>query len=110
MGDFDIDTRVEGSGGRYRAHISREWEIWGPNGGYVAAIALRAAGRGAGVARPGAVSGPFPGRGGGGHGRGRGGRRTTSCSRTGRGRRTRSGTTSRGGRWTRSGRWSRRKS
>ena len=52
MGDFDIDTRVEGSGGRYRANISREWEIWGPNGGYVAAIALRAAGRGWGWQSP----------------------------------------------------------
>ena len=62
MGDFDIDTRVEGEGGRYRATISREWEIWGPNGGYVAAIALRAAGRESEIARPASFSGHFLGR------------------------------------------------
>ncbi len=52
MGDFEVDTRVDGGDGRYRAHISRDWEIWGPNGGYLAAIALRAAGREAKIARP----------------------------------------------------------
>ena len=62
MGDFEVDTRVEGSGGRYRANISRDWEIWGPNGGYVAAIALRAAGREASIARPASFSGHFLGR------------------------------------------------
>src|ERR1043165_1098450 len=44
-------TRVEGSGGTYEAHLSREWEIWGPNGGYLATIALRAAGRVAPIPR-----------------------------------------------------------
>ena len=45
MGDFEVDTRVAPlGGGRYRAHLDPDWEIWGPNGGYVAAIALRAAG------------------------------------------------------------------
>ncbi len=43
MGDFEIDTRVEGEKGRYKATLSRAWELWGPSGGYVAAIALRAA-------------------------------------------------------------------
>ena len=52
MGDFELDTRVEGSAGKYKAHISQDWEIWGPNGGYVAAIALRAAGMEAEVKRP----------------------------------------------------------
>jgi acyl-CoA thioesterase II len=52
MGDFERDTRLDGDGGRYRAALSRDWEIWGPNGGYVAAIALRAAGRLARVPRP----------------------------------------------------------
>lgn len=52
MGDFELDTRVRGADGRYRAQLSREWEIWGPNGGYTAAIALRAAGREAAIQRP----------------------------------------------------------
>jgi acyl-CoA thioesterase len=52
MGDLEIDTRVEGGDGRYRALVSRDWEIWGPNGGYMAAIALRAGGREAAIERP----------------------------------------------------------
>jgi acyl-CoA thioesterase len=52
VGDFSIDTAVEGADGRYRARLSREWEIWGPNGGYVAAIALRAAGAATTLRRP----------------------------------------------------------
>jgi acyl-CoA thioesterase II len=45
MGDLSVDTAVEPLGdGRFSARISREWEIWGPMGGYVAAVALRAAG------------------------------------------------------------------
>ena len=42
MGDLAADTAVAGSDGRYRATISGDWEIWGPMGGYVAAVALRA--------------------------------------------------------------------
>jgi hypothetical protein len=49
MGDFERDTRVEGGGGRYRATLSEDWRIWGPNGGYLAAIALRAVGREAAI-------------------------------------------------------------
>jgi acyl-CoA thioesterase-2 len=52
MASLDLDTRVEGSDGRYRAAISPEWEVWGPNGGYVAAIALRAAAAEARIPRP----------------------------------------------------------
>jgi acyl-CoA thioesterase II len=52
MGNFESDTRVEGGDGRYRAEILKAWDIWGPNGGYVAAIALRAAGAEARIARP----------------------------------------------------------
>jgi acyl-CoA thioesterase-2 len=52
VGDFAIDTAVEGDGGHYVAHLSRDWEIWGPNGGYTAAIALRAAGAAAALRRP----------------------------------------------------------
>jgi len=44
VGSLDRDTALEGSGGRFRAVLSDDWRIWGPNGGYVAAIALRAAG------------------------------------------------------------------
>src|SRR3954453_21850528 len=43
MGDFDLDTAVTGGDGRYTASLSPDWEIWGPNGGYVAAVGLRAA-------------------------------------------------------------------
>jgi len=44
MANFLADTAVERSApGRYRAALSPDWAVWGPNGGYVAAIALRAA-------------------------------------------------------------------
>jgi len=56
MGDLDLDTRLEGGDGRYRATLSQEWEIWGPNGGYLAVIALRAAGAEARVRRPAAFA------------------------------------------------------
>jgi acyl-CoA thioesterase len=52
MGDLDRDTRLEGGDGHYRATLSADWEVWGPNGGYVAAIALRAAGAEARLRRP----------------------------------------------------------
>jgi acyl-CoA thioesterase len=46
MADFLADTRVEGVSeepDRFHAELSPRWAVWGPNGGYVAAIALRAA-------------------------------------------------------------------
>jgi acyl-CoA thioesterase II len=43
VGDFAQDTEVSGADGRYRARLSSDWEIWGPCGGYVATVALRAA-------------------------------------------------------------------
>jgi acyl-CoA thioesterase-2 len=52
VGDFGIDTRVEGGQGRYTAKLSEDWRIWGPNGGYVATIALRAIGAEAAIKRP----------------------------------------------------------
>lgn len=61
MGDFAVDTQIEGGDGRYRAVLSRDWEIWGPNGGYVAAIALRAAGREAAIPRPSSFAAHFLG-------------------------------------------------
>lgn len=44
MGALQVDTAVREENGRLYADLSRDWEIWGPNGGYVSAIALRAAG------------------------------------------------------------------
>jgi acyl-CoA thioesterase-2 len=53
MGDVEADTAPEHLGdGRYRARVHEDWEIWGPCGGYVAAIALRAAGSESPFARP----------------------------------------------------------
>ena len=52
MGDLAADTAVDGRDGRYRARLSRAWEVWGPNGGYVAAIALRAAAAATPLHRP----------------------------------------------------------
>lgn len=53
-GDADLDraTSIEGEGGRYVSHLSKDWEIWGPNGGYLATFALRAAGAIAQIPQP----------------------------------------------------------
>ena len=45
MGALADDTAIRDEGGRLAATLSGDWEIWGPNGGYVSAIALRAAGK-----------------------------------------------------------------
>jgi acyl-CoA thioesterase II len=53
--DLEEATRVvpsDGDGGRLTATLSSAWEIWGPNGGYLAAIALRAAATQAQIAQP----------------------------------------------------------
>jgi acyl-CoA thioesterase len=53
MTSLEEDTRLEGGeGGRYGARLSKNWEIWGPNGGYLAALVLRAAGKVARIPRP----------------------------------------------------------
>jgi len=59
MGNLDADTRLGGGDGRYTTTLSRDWKIWGPNGGYVAAIALRAAGLESRFARPASFSCQF---------------------------------------------------
>lgn len=56
MGDLEVDTRVEPRGDGFTAQLSRDWEIWGPNGGYLAAIALRAAGAVSRFRRPASFS------------------------------------------------------
>lgn len=45
VGDLERDTEVRRQAdGTYEATVNGDWEIWGPMGGYIAAIALRAAG------------------------------------------------------------------
>src|SRR5688500_4469280 len=44
MGNMGTDTAVVGSDGKYTATFDRDWNIWGPNGGNVAAVGMRAAG------------------------------------------------------------------
>jgi acyl-CoA thioesterase len=61
VGDLAADTAVTGSVGRYQARLSRDWEIWGPNGGYIAAIALRAAGAHTAFGRPVSINGQYLG-------------------------------------------------
>jgi acyl-CoA thioesterase len=53
VGDVGRETAVvREDDGRYSAMVHRDWDIWGPCGGYVAAIALRAAGAESPFARP----------------------------------------------------------
>lgn len=53
MGDFAEQTELESLGdNRFRAMLYKDWMLWGPNGGYVSAIALRAAGAGTKFRRP----------------------------------------------------------
>lgn len=42
MGNLADDIVVKGADGRYQAEVTAEWDFWGPNGGYVAALGLRA--------------------------------------------------------------------
>src|SRR5512134_12811 len=59
MGDLSADTRIDGESGRYRAQLNEDWRVWGPNGGYLAALALRAAGAEARIPRPVAFAAHF---------------------------------------------------
>lgn len=64
MGDLAVDTAVEATGpSTFACELSPDWEIWGPNGGYLAAVALRAAGVASGRARPASINAQFVGAG-----------------------------------------------
>jgi acyl-CoA thioesterase II len=57
LGDLAVDTALAplaspGADRSFGAELSRDWEIWGPNGGYLAALALRAAGACSAIPRP----------------------------------------------------------
>jgi acyl-CoA thioesterase len=56
VGNLADDTAVTGGEGHYSARLSPDWEIWGPNGGYVASVALRAAAAHAAFGRPAAFT------------------------------------------------------
>jgi acyl-CoA thioesterase-2 len=57
MGELGKDTHVElVEPGRYRGRLERAWEIWGPNGGYIASVALRAAAAHSELPRPASFS------------------------------------------------------
>jgi len=56
VGDLSLDTAVHGSEGRYHGDLSDEWEIWGPNGGYLASVALRAVAAESRFVRPASLS------------------------------------------------------
>src|SRR5919112_3532226 len=57
MGNLANDTAVAlVEPGRYRGRLDRAWEIWGPNGGYIASVALRAAAAHAELPRPASFS------------------------------------------------------
>jgi acyl-CoA thioesterase-2 len=58
--NFVDATHLDGDDGRYTANLHPDWEVWGPNGGYLSAIALRAAGKVAPTGhRPAAYSGQY---------------------------------------------------
>lgn len=59
MASLADDTCVDGRDGEYRGFISPDWAIWGPNGGYVASIALQAAGAHSMFVRPASITGHF---------------------------------------------------
>lgn len=59
MADFAAATTVEGGDGRYRARLDADWFAWGPFGGYLAALAMRAVGAAARLPWPASFSGLF---------------------------------------------------
>lgn len=64
MTSLDEATAVASRGdGRFTANLSPEWEIWGPQGDYLASVALRAAGASMQRARPASITAHFVGAG-----------------------------------------------
>ncbi len=64
MGELGTDTEIEvvdAEAGRFRHRLARAWQVWGPNGGYIASVALRAAGRCTPLPRPASLSCMFLG-------------------------------------------------
>lgn len=61
MGDLARDTQISGEQGEYRARLSSDWEIWGPCGGYLVALMLRAAADDSHFRRPASVACHFLG-------------------------------------------------
>jgi acyl-CoA thioesterase len=52
---LDVATELDGDGESFSTVLSEAWEIWGPNGGYLAALALRAAGLRAEISQPASI-------------------------------------------------------
>jgi acyl-CoA thioesterase-2 len=52
MANFAADSAVEGADGRYRAVLHPAWDVWGPFGGYRAAVVMRAIGAESRLPRP----------------------------------------------------------
>nr|WP_321359650.1 thioesterase family protein [uncultured Hyphomonas sp.] len=51
--DFEQATRLEPLGeGRWRVDLPKSWGLWSPAGGFITALALRAAGEASGLPRP----------------------------------------------------------
>lgn len=64
MADLATATHVEPIGdGRFAATLDPGWEIWGPQGGYLASVGLRAAAAHTGRARPASLNVHFVGAG-----------------------------------------------
>ena len=59
MADLQRDTELAGSGGTLTGHIGKDWCVWSPQGGYLMAIAMRAAGRSTSFKTPLALSCQF---------------------------------------------------
>lgn len=60
MADLAAATAADDLGdGRFAATLSPDWEVWGPQGGYLASVALRAGGTATGRTRPASITAHF---------------------------------------------------